>query len=195
MRYLLGAAMVMCCLLGGISAQADKSQASLPADSLYRMTVPLTNQQGAKLELGDLAGKPALITMFYGNCAVACPVTLHSVQSIVNSLPAEQRGELTVLLLSLDPAKDTAATLQGLAKTQQMQDTPYLFAVGKNERDTRALAAALGIRYRRLSNGEINHSSRLVVTNAQGQINFTSDNLAPAGDPAVRNALTHMLVH
>lgn len=195
MKWIVRWILALACLLTGSGLLADEAKTALPGDSLYRLAVPLTSHQGGPLDLHSLAGKPALITMFYGNCKLACPVTLHSVQSIVNALPADKRSRLTVLLISLDAKNDNAASLAMLAQEHQMAAIPYLLAVSDTDRNTRTLAAALGIRYRRLSNGEINHSTRLLVTNAQGQVQLSSENMAPAGDPAIHAALAQQLAH
>lgn len=181
------------CLVAIGQAAASDATAALPGDSLFRLDVPLTTHRGSKLELTSLAGKPALITMFYGNCQLACPVTLHSVASIVKALPADKRSQLTVLLISLDPKNDNADSLAMLGKEHQMSDVPYLFAVADSDRDTRTMAAALGIRYRRLSNGEINHSARLVVTDPQGNVLMTSEDIRPGGAPGVIDKLAKQL--
>jgi len=50
------------------------------------------------------------------------------------------------------------------------------------------VAAVLGIQYRRLANGEYNHSSLIDVLDAQGRIVARSGKLGEA-DPAVAAAL------
>jgi protein SCO1/2 len=167
--------------------------AALPGQSLYRLPVPLQTDRSGAIKLDSLAGKPALLTMFYGDCKLACPVTLHSMQSIVAKVDAAQRGKMTALLISLDPKGDNAGKLAGLAKEHDMASSPWLFAVAGSDHDTRTLAAALGIRYRRLANGEINHSTRLLVTDRLGNVVASSEDMRPDGDPAIVEALTAQL--
>ena len=176
--------------LGGLAAAAADQ---LPGDSLYRLQLPLTTQAQQPLKMSGLAGKPAVITMFYGSCKLACPVTLHSMQSIVAKLPADKRAGVTALLVSLDPKGDNAATLAELAQSHDMAAAPWLFAVSDNDRDTRTFAAAVGLRYRRLASGEINHSTRIVVTDTQGRIVAATENTAPEGDPDIIEALKNQL--
>ena len=58
--------------------------------------------------------------------------------------------------------------------------------------DLRALAGILGIRYRSLADGEFNHTTTLVLLDAEGRILARTDRLGADGDPefmaAVRRA-------
>ena len=57
----------------------------------------------------------------------------------------------------------------------------------------RAIAGVLGVRYRQLANGEFNHSSELILLDADGRILARSDKVGSVPDPAfvaqVRRAL------
>ncbi len=61
------------------------------------------------------------------------------------------------------------------------------------EGQTRAMAAALQIKYRVLDNGEISHNTRVTLLNADGQAIASSTLLKPTADQAllaeVRRAL------
>ncbi|MDK2124191.1 SCO family protein [Parachitinimonas caeni] len=181
-------------LLAGLLVSSQLLAApTLPTDSLLQLKMPLTSQRNEAVELPALAGKPLLITMFYGNCKTACPVILHSVKATVDALPAAQRERITALLVSLDPEHDTAQSLGHMAHEQGMSAAPWLFAVSDSDTHTRQLAASLGIRYRKLENGEINHSSKLIVTDRQGRIVASSDKLGNKADPAIVAALQAQL--
>ncbi|ATP28586.1 SCO family protein [Chromobacterium violaceum] len=165
----------------------------LPGDSLYRLEAPLTTQRGDALKFSDLAGKPALITMFYGDCKLACPIVMEGVKSIIAALPARKRDRPTVLMVSLNPGTDTPASLSHLAGEHGIRARNWLLAVGKSDEDTRGVAAALGIRYRRLDSGEINHSTRIVVADKDGRISASTEDIGPKPDPAVVKALRALL--
>ncbi|WP_046156390.1 SCO family protein [Chromobacterium vaccinii] len=180
------------CLLALASSGAWAGN-DLPGDSLYRLDAPLTTQRGDALQFSDLAGKPALITMFYGDCKLACPIVMGGVKSIIAALPARERDRATVLMVSLNPGGDTPASLAHLAGEYGIQARNWLLAVGKSDEDTRGVAAALGIRYRRLDSGEINHSTRIVVTDRQGRIAASTEDIGPKPDPAVVKALRALL--
>ncbi|MEO2219876.1 SCO family protein [Chromobacterium vaccinii] len=180
------------CLLALASSGAWAGN-DLPGDSLYRLDAPLTTQRGDALKFSDLAGKPALITMFYGDCKLACPIVMEGVKSIIAALPARERDRATVLMVSLNPGADTPASLSHLAGEHGIRARNWLLAVGKSDEDTRGVAAALGIRYRRLDSGEINHSTRIVVTDPQGGIAASTEDIGPKPDPVVVKTLHALL--
>ena len=154
---------------------------ALPADSLYWLSVPLTDARGEQFELRDLAGHPVLITMFYGDCNTACPVVLESLQQTMKALkPAA--GRLSVLMVSLDPLHDSPASLAHLEASHHLDQSSFRLAVGKDEPHTRAMAAALNIKYRVLGGGEISHSTRVCLLDADGKIVASSTQLSAAPD-------------
>ncbi|MEO3958469.1 SCO family protein [Chromobacterium piscinae] len=180
------------CLLA-LASSGGWAGNDLPGDSLYRLDAPLTTQRGDALQFSDLVGKPALITMFYGDCKLACPIVMEGVKSIIAALPARDRDRARVLMVSLNPGADTPASLSHLAGEHGIQARNWLLAVGKSDEDTRGVAAALGIRYRRLESGEINHSTRIVVTDKEGRIIASTEEIGPKPDLVVVQKLRALL--
>jgi protein SCO1 len=152
------------------------------ADSLYALSVPLTDAQGRNFDFQDLAGKPLLVTMFYGDCAVACPIIMQNLQRTLAEVKP-QAGQLTVLMVSLNPEHDNSASLLHLSQKHQLDERFFRLAVSTDEGHTRAMAAALKIKYRLLENGEISHNTRVTLLNAKGQELAASTQLQSAPDP------------
>ena len=74
-------------------AAPSAASASIPADSLYGLPVALVDAQGVKFDWREMAGKPLLVTMFYGDCASACPVLIESLKLTIAELqPAPGAG-------------------------------------------------------------------------------------------------------
>ncbi|MCY1547438.1 hypothetical protein D9M68_835010 [compost metagenome] len=75
----------------------------------------------------------------------------------------------------------------------QLDQRFFRLAVAADEGQTRAMAAALQIKYRALDNGEISHNTRVSLLNADGQVIASSTLLKPVADQdllvAVRQAL------
>jgi protein SCO1/2 len=90
-----------------------------------------------------------------------------------------------VLLISLDTLRDTPAQLAQLAARQHLDAPQFRLAVAKNDADTRMLAAALGIRYRALTGGEIGHTARIVLLDADGTVRTVSTRLEAEPDPVL----------
>ena len=149
-------------------ASPSSSVASIPADSLYGLRVALTDSQGVAFDWQEMAGTPVLATMFYGDCASACPVLIESLQRTIAELkPAP--GSLKVLMVSLNPKHDTPASLMHLMHMHKIDGNVFRLAVAADEGQTRAMAAALQIKYRQLENGEISHNTRVALLNASGE--------------------------
>ncbi|MFB9240566.1 SCO family protein [Massilia antarctica] len=178
-RALLRAGTLAAIVLAAPLAGADP----LPADSLYRLPVPLKDSQGRQFDWRALAGRPLLVTMFYGDCNAACPIIIENLRRTVELIkPAP--GRLTVLMVSLDPLYDTQDSLARLASSHKLDPAIFRLAVAAGETQTRAMAGALQIKYRAVSNGEINHTTRVCLLDASGKLLAASTQLSPVPDPA-----------
>lgn len=154
----------------------------LPGASLYRLDTALTDSQGQRFALRDMAGQPLLITMFYGDCNTACPIVIENLKQTVAALGAPGR-KLRVLMISLDPFHDSPASLAQLATSNRLDLRQFRLAVGKGESQTRTLAATLGIKYRVLGGGEINHTTRITLLDASGSVLAATSRLEATPDP------------
>lgn len=173
----------------GVVTQAQEapvgaSLASIPADSLYGLPVALTDAAGVAFDWREMAGQPLLVTMFYGDCASACPVLMESLQRTIAELKPKP-GSLKVLMVSLNPQHDTPASLTHLMHMHKIDADVFRLAVAADEGQTRAMAAVLQIKYRQLDNGEISHNTRVSLLNAQGQLIASSTALKSRADPAL----------
>ncbi|WP_051258955.1 SCO family protein [Chitinibacter tainanensis] len=190
-------------LLGAISAvpaceehqHVASSAAAVSGESLFQLAVPLTDQSNQPFKLGQAGKKATLITMFYGDCNISCPIVLENVKRTITQLPAAQRGAVQAVLVSLNPGVDTAKSLAALAKVHQMDERVYRLVVSDNDLHTRQLAATLGVKYRRGANGEINHNTRFVVLDQRGQILSASDILSVEPDLRLLADLQTLLAH
>ncbi|WP_229223762.1 SCO family protein [Duganella sp. sic0402] len=157
------------------------SSIAIPANSVYQAPTPLTDAAGQRFVLKDLAGAPLLVTMFYGDCHSACPVVIETLKRTVSALGPDGK-RLRILLISLDPKRDTPKSLGMMAEMQKLDPAQYRLAVAGNDTGTRMLAAALDIRYRPLDNGEISHTTRIALLNADGSVRADSSKLTVEPD-------------
>ncbi len=183
-----GAALLCAALLSGTPAAAQHAappvvgRSALPPDSLYWLNVPLTDTLGRAFALRDLAGHPLLVTMFYGDCNTACPIVLENLTQTMNAVNAPA-GALSVLMVSLDPVHDTPASLARLVQSHNLDAKRFRVAVSKDETNTRAMAAALNIKYRAVAGGEISHTTRICLLDANGKVLASSTQLSATPDP------------
>jgi protein SCO1/2 len=156
--------------------------------SLYDMPIELVDAKSQSIGLDVARGKPVLIAMFYASCTVACPLLVSEVSQVLAELPADLQGEVQVLLVSFDPARDTPAKLAALARERKLGDS-FTLAVG-SETDTRTLAALLGIKYRKLANGDFAHGSTIVALDREGREIARAESLGQR-DPLVRALIAY----
>ena len=192
-KYLFAFSMLL--LAGTVfsaGALAAGKTAPLPADSLYQLSLPLTDQDGRAADWGTRRGKPQLVAMFYTSCKFICPLIVDSGKAIERQLDARQQKKLGILLISMDPKRDNPAALKVVVDARKLDTTRWTLA-SPPANDVRSVAGLLGIRYRLLADGEFNHSSALVLLDADGRILARTEKMGSNPDPefvaAVKAAL------
>jgi protein SCO1/2 len=174
------------------TAAADPTAAALPPDSIYRLEARFSDQSGQAFGLAARRGRPQLVAMFYTSCKYVCPLIVDSAKGVEHGLSADERQGLGILLVSLDPARDDTAALKSVADKRKLDPARWTLA-RTDEHNVRKLAALLGVRYRALADGEFNHTSALVLLDAEGRKLASSSRLGATPEPeflaAVRTAL------
>lgn len=161
-----------------------------PGDSVFQLDSAFVDQDGRAFHLSDTAAGPTLVTMFYTSCRYVCPLIIDSAKGVEHALTAEERVALRVVLISMDPARDTPAALHAIADKRKLDLKRWHLV---RTEDVRTVAGVLGIRYRATSDGEFNHTSELVLIDRDGRKLARTSKLGSVPDPefvaAVRTAL------
>ena len=166
--------------------------AELPGDSLYLLQDRFTDQSGKAFSLADRRGKPQVVAMFYTSCRYICPLIVDSAKGVDHALTPAERARLGVLLISIDPSRDDTAALASVARKRGLD--PARWTLARTDAGTvRRVAAMLGVRYRALADGEFNHTSALVLLDAQGRVVARTERLGPIPDPAFLAAVKSTL--
>jgi protein SCO1 len=177
-------------LAAALTVQAKP--APLPRNSVYQLDAPLTDQSGRALTLASKRGSAQLVVMFYTSCKYICPTIIDTVLDLDRQLTPEQKARLGVLMISLDPQHDDPTALKATADKRGLDLTRWTLAQPRPA-DVRAIAGVLGVRYRVLADGELNHTGVLVLLDAEGRIVSSSAKTSGTVDPAfmkrVRTAL------
>jgi len=174
--------------LTGISYAADTTPATaaavdaLPADSIMQITDKFVSQDGKEFTMSNRRGHPQVVAVFYSSCKYVCPLMIDSAKAIEKALTAAERAQLRMLLVSMDPKRDTPKVLNALATSRKL-DTKRWTLARTDESGVRTVAALLKIRYRALENGEFNHSSALTLLDRDGRIVARTENMGNVPDP------------
>jgi protein SCO1 len=167
--------------------------APLPRESVYQLPAPLQDQAGHKFEWRTRRGKPQLVAMFYTSCPFICPLIVDSGKGVENALAPAELARLEILLISMDPERDTPAALAQVAQRRKLDTTRWTLASPQSD-DVRAVAGVLGIRYRKLADGGFNHTSALVLLDAEGRIVARTEKIGSVPDPEFLAAVRKQLV-
>lgn len=165
------------------NGSASATVAPLPANSLLQLSDRFTAQDGRSFKLADRRGKPQLVAMFYTSCKYMCPLLVDSARGVDHALSPSERARLVVLFVSLDPARDTPAVLAALTQKRKLDTTRWTLA-RSDDSAVRKLAALLGVRYRKLADGDFNHTSALILLDADGRILARTEKMGAIPDPA-----------
>ena len=163
----------------------------LPGDSVYQLDLPLLDQDGKAMAFASLRGRPRLITMFYSSCPYMCPLIIDTARMTERELDEAQRVKLAVLMVSFDTERDDPAVLKALAEKRKI-DTGRWTLARTDAGNVRKLAAILGIQYRQLDDGDFNHTSVLILLDAEGRVAARSEVMGKT-DPAFVDAVRRVL--
>jgi protein SCO1 len=174
---------------GGVAAAAAcpgtgvrATPPALPTDSVYQLATPLTDQDGRSFVLGEGRGTPTIVSMFYTSCQFVCPMLIETVRATEQKLSVAERHHVNVLMVSFDPEHDTVAVLKKTARDRQADGAHWTLA-RTDATSVRKLASVLGIQYKALANGDYNHTTALILLDAEGRIVGKTTRLGDA-DPA-----------
>jgi protein SCO1/2 len=152
----------------GVGSEASTRAQQLPVrGDLPNVTIETAD--GRRMPFAATDGQVRIVSMIYGHCPGVCPLTIDTLRGIDRQLTQQQRSKLTFVLLSLDPGRDTPEALRSLARERGITSARWL--LGRTSAvDARAFAGAAHIQYRPLSDGSIDHSTALVLLDAQGRV-------------------------
>lgn len=163
----------------GAWARAIHDEAALPAD-YPRRTAPapdfsLVDQHGGALSLGRLKGRPVVLTFVFAHCRTLCPLVVETLKQ------ASRDAEPTpVLLVTLDPWRDTPSALPGIASQWAV---PGAFHVLSSRRVDEVLRVveSYGVTFTRDERtGDVVHPGLVFLIDADGRLAYTFSNPPPA---------------
>jgi protein SCO1/2 len=148
------------------NAQSQDENSPLP-NSVYNLQVSVEDQFGEFKGLDQYIGKPVLVTMFYASCPHVCPMLISTIKLTESKLSAEERADLRVLTISIDPERDTPEKLRETMERHSVDSSRWSL-VRPQQADLRTIAGVFGIRYKQLADGEFNHTTRIILLDRDG---------------------------
>lgn len=159
--------------------------APTPTDwSAYELTSSWVSQRGDTLRLADLAGPVRVVAMVYTECRATCPLIVADLQRVLATVPPERQADVGVVLVSLDPERDTPGRLAEWARQTRLDPARWTLLNGSDDA-VRELAATLDVRYQAQPDGEVAHTNAIHVLDARGAVVHRQAGL---GEPAAETA-------
>ncbi len=130
----------------------------------------LRNHRGNDFTREDLKGQWTLLFPGFTHCPDICPTTMGVLARMAESLPEEQWDQLQVVLLTVDPARDTEEKLAEYVPYFH----PEFTGVTGSEPQILSLTTQLNIAYSRVPLGDdgedytVDHTTNIVVINPRG---------------------------
>lgn len=142
--------------------------APLPAPSFT-----LTSQNGVPVSSGDFPDKLLVVFFGYTSCPDVCPLTLANLSRAFARM-GDSAGQIQVLLISVDPARDTPERLEQYLAAF---DPSFLGLTG-SEAEVREVADGFGAYFSVPAAGEgenytVDHTSRVFIVDPAGEIPLT----------------------
>jgi len=96
-----------------VSEEAGSDKAATVLDQPFeKPDLVLTDTKGQKYDLRkETKGRPTLVYFGYTHCPDICPLTMNNIAVAKKQLPKAEQDKLTVVFVTTDPARDTAAEL------------------------------------------------------------------------------------
>ncbi len=162
------------------------------AHSIFNVESLWENQNGDRLPLNQLGGRLQVVAMVYTSCQYACPRILADLKSIQFALEETAASDLGFCLVTIDPERDTVEAYTAYATKNGLDRNRWTFLRG-GPGDILELANLLGVRYKKMPDGEFSHSNIITLLKPNGEVGYQLNGLG--ADPAELITTAKHLLH
>lgn len=132
----------------------------------------LATHDEKSLRFSDLKGKVLLVGFVFTTCNGTCPATTHRMALIQDELKRRghlKDGQVQLLSITLDPARDDPATLRRYMQLYDIDGQHWTFLTGKAD-VVQKVIADWGMWVKPAKDGQLDHPSRVFLVDKQGRI-------------------------
>lgn len=151
-----------------IPTQAEAMPEGWPRGAEPAPEIDLVDQYGAAVTLASLRGKVVVLTYAFAHCQTICPTLVKRVQGAAGELPVD----VELLIVTLDPWRDTPSALPGIAQGWKLGVRQRVLS-GEADRVNAVLDAYKVPRARDAKTGEVAHPALVSVIDAHGKLAYT----------------------
>jgi protein SCO1/2 len=172
------------CALGAIALAATRRDDSEPvaSDNTFAgATMPqgllapyftLRDEQGERVSMRALRGRPVVVTFLYTHCQDTCPITAQTVRGALDDLG----HDVPALAIAVDPPNDTPQSARKFLAEQRVSGRIH-FVLGSRAQ-LRPIWKGFGVRPERVTE---EHSARITLVDAHGiqRVGYPSSQATP----------------
>ncbi|MBV8137634.1 MAG: SCO family protein [Deltaproteobacteria bacterium] len=153
----------------GCNRQVERTGAYSPSSSVDCLAnLTLTDQNGKKVSLASLKGKPALFDFIYASCPGPCLMLTSRMRLIANRLGPMLGSKVWFVSVTVDPEHDGAAELLNYAKQQGADRNGWLFLTG-SPADIEQLMNRFKLVRQREADGTVDHVLEFFLVGPDGR--------------------------
>lgn len=156
----------------------------ISGESVYNLNSTWTTQKKETLKLDHFTNKIVIAAMIFTHCESACPRIVADIQRIESTLSNKELLQVTFLLISMDPERDTPARLTEFAAEHKLNANWTLICSSLDA--TMEIANVLGVKVKKLENGGFDHSNIIHVFDREGVIVHQQNGFAVEQDETLR---------
>jgi protein SCO1/2 len=128
-----------------------------------------TESKGARLDLGELRGKPLVVSLIYTSCTHVCPMLTQRLrQAVEEAQRVIGPDRFTVITVGFDVRNDTPMRMAAFARAQGADLPDWRFLSG-DEASVSALAGDLGFTYAASAGGWV-HVAQTTIVDRNGLV-------------------------
>jgi protein SCO1/2 len=148
--------------------------ATYPRQSAAAPEFALVDQAGETISLGRFQGKPVVLTFVFAHCQAMCPLVVQNVKR------AAAGADSAVLLVTLDPWRDTPSTLAAIARQWEVPASFHVLSSPRVAEVLRVVTAYQVPYERNETSGDIAHPGLVFLIDEQGRLAYRFNNPPPA---------------
>ncbi|MFM7062879.1 MAG: SCO family protein [Actinomycetes bacterium] len=146
-----------------------------PVRSVAGQSLPVAGGPAEPLPLAAPKGGLRLLFLGFTSCPYECPTTLTNLKRAVQQLPEQDRGRVSVGLVSVDLVRDTPDRLTGFVGDVLSGSTPKgVGLLAADDAALRQVTGALGASYSATPNADgtpnITHTDEVYAVDDQGDV-------------------------
>lgn len=153
-----------------LASEAEPLPENYPRYDREAPALPTVDQYGASFDLAQLSGRPVLLTFVFGHCPVICPNLTSTLKRASLAYPGTPPP---VVVVTLDPWRDTPAALPGLLSKWGLAELPGVRALSGPVPEVMAAVEQWEVGFSRdEATGDIGHAAMVYVLDGEGRVAY-----------------------